>query len=59
MDEEELAAELGLAEEGEVTELEGFGPSFAEELEELATEIESGDGSGSGSDGDAAKSSSE
>jgi DNA-directed RNA polymerase subunit beta' len=60
MDEEELAAELGLAEEGDVTELEGFGPSFAEELEELATEIESGDGSGSGgSDGDAAKSSSE
>jgi DNA-directed RNA polymerase subunit beta' len=48
MDEEELAAELGLSEEGEVTELEGFGPSFADELEELATEIETGDGSGSG-----------
>ncbi len=41
LDEDELAAELGLAEDGEeVTELEGFGPSFAEELEELATEIE-------------------
>ena len=26
------------------TELEGFGPSFAEELEELAQEIETGDG---------------
>ncbi len=58
MDEEELAAELGLSEEGEVTELEGFGPSFAEELEELATEIETADGSGSSS-GDGAKSSSE
>ena len=43
--EDELAAELGLAEDGEeVTELEGFGPSFAEELEELAQEIETGDG---------------
>jgi hypothetical protein len=51
MDEEELAAELGLSEEGEVTELEGFGPSFAEELEELASEIETGDGSGSGGNG--------
>jgi hypothetical protein len=50
LDEDELAAELGLAEDGdEVTELEGFGPSFAEELEELAEEIETGseaDGSG-------------
>ncbi len=45
LDEDELAAELGLAEDGdEVTELEGFGPSFAEELEELAQEIETGDG---------------
>ncbi len=45
LDEEELAAELGLAEDGdEVTELEGFGPSFAEELEELAQEIETSDG---------------
>jgi DNA-directed RNA polymerase subunit beta' len=68
MDEEELAAELGLSEEGEVAELEGFGPSFAEELEELATEIETPEGSGSGSDstsgdgapsGDGAASSSE
>ena len=43
LDEDELAAELGLAEDGEeVTELEGFGPSFAEELEELAQEIETG-----------------
>ena len=33
----------GLSEDGEeVTELEGFGPSFAEELEELAQEIETG-----------------
>ena len=45
LDEEELAAELGLAEDGEeVTELEGFGPSFAEELEELAQEIETTEG---------------
>ncbi len=45
LDEEELAAELGLSDEGEeVTELEGFGPSFAEELEELAQEIETSDG---------------
>jgi DNA-directed RNA polymerase subunit beta' len=43
LDTEDLAAELGLSEDGEgVTELEGFGPSFAEELEELAQEIESG-----------------
>ena len=41
----ELAAELGLGEGGEeVTELEGFGPSFADELEELAQEIETSDG---------------
>jgi DNA-directed RNA polymerase subunit beta' len=45
LDEEELAAELGLSEDGEeVTELEGFGPSFAEELEELAEEIETPEG---------------
>jgi DNA-directed RNA polymerase subunit beta' len=45
LDEEELAAELGLSEDGEeVTELEGFGPSFAEELEELAQEIETSEG---------------
>ncbi|MGZ5420339.1 MAG: DNA-directed RNA polymerase subunit beta', partial [Solirubrobacterales bacterium] len=61
LDEEELAAELGLGEGGgDGVELEGFGPSFAEELEELATEIESpgapasggGDGEGSGSTSD-------
>ena len=47
LDEEELAAELGL-EGGDGAELEGFGPSFAEELEELAQEIETGtDGGGS------------
>ena len=46
LDEEELAAELGL--EGDGAEVEGFGPSFAEELEELAQEIETGtDGGGS------------
>jgi DNA-directed RNA polymerase subunit beta' len=46
LDEEELAAELGL--EGDGSDLEGFGPSFAEELEELAQEIETGtDGGGS------------
>ncbi len=45
LDEEELAAELGLTEDGdEVTELEGFGPTFADELEELATEIETTEG---------------
>ena len=45
LDEDELAAELGLSDDGEeVTELEGFGPSFAEELEELAQEIETTDG---------------
>jgi DNA-directed RNA polymerase subunit beta' len=38
LDEEELAAELGL--EGDGSDIEGFGPSFAEELEELAQEIE-------------------
>ena len=48
LDEEELAAELGLSEDGEeVTELEGFGPSFADELEELAQEIETSDGADS------------
>ena len=38
LDEEELAAELGL--DGGETPVESFGPSFAEELEELAQEIE-------------------
>jgi DNA-directed RNA polymerase subunit beta' len=43
LDEDELAAELGLGGDGETpAELEGFGPSFADELEELAQEIESG-----------------
>jgi DNA-directed RNA polymerase subunit beta' len=43
LDEEEIAAELGLSGDGvDGAELEGFGPSFAEELEELAQEIESG-----------------
>ena len=44
------AAELGLGEGDEATELEGFGPSFAEELEELAQEIESAPPAGA--DGD-------
>jgi DNA-directed RNA polymerase subunit beta' len=39
LDEEELQAELGL--DGGETPVEGFGPSFAEELEELAQEIQS------------------
>ncbi len=51
LDEEELAAELGLGGNGEDAELEGFGPSFAEELEELSKEVESGAGAG----GDAEK----
>ena len=46
LDADELAAELGLRENGEESDLEGFGPSFAEELEELAQEIEGGDGAG-------------
>ena len=48
LSEEELAAELDLAGDGEGSQLEGFGPSFAEELEELASEIETPAGSGSG-----------
>jgi DNA-directed RNA polymerase subunit beta' len=51
LDADELAAELGLRENGEESDLEGFGPSFAEELEELAQEIESGGGDGAGSNG--------
>ena len=50
LDADELAAELGLRENGEESDLEGFGPSFAEELEELAQEIEGG-GDGSSSNG--------
>ena len=38
--EEELAKELEVAGDREGSQLEGFGPSFAEELEELASEIE-------------------
>jgi DNA-directed RNA polymerase subunit beta' len=40
LDEEELAAELGLDGEESTARVESFGPSFAEELEELAQEIE-------------------
>ena len=39
LDEEELAAELGI--DGADAPVESFGPSFAEELEELAQEIQS------------------
>ncbi|HEY5815964.1 MAG TPA: DNA-directed RNA polymerase subunit beta', partial [Solirubrobacterales bacterium] len=38
LDEDDLAAELGV--DGDETPVESFGPSFAEELEELAQEIE-------------------
>ena len=54
LSEEELAAELDLAGDSEGSQLEGFGPSFAEELEELASEIETPAGSGSG-DADSAE----
>jgi DNA-directed RNA polymerase subunit beta' len=47
LSEEELQADLELAGDGESSSLEGFGPSFAEELEELASEIETpGEGEG-------------
>jgi DNA-directed RNA polymerase subunit beta' len=46
LSEEDLAAELEI--DGEGAEVEGFGTSFAEELEELASEIETSGGSGSG-----------
>jgi len=47
LDADELAAELGLGEDGEESaNVEGFGPSFAEELEELAQEIEGVESSG-------------
>jgi DNA-directed RNA polymerase subunit beta' len=58
LSEEDLAAELDLAGDGEGAQLEGFGPSFAEELEELASEIET-PGTGSpagGGDGESEKS---
>ncbi len=48
LDADELAAELGLGDNGGEADLEGFGPSFAEELEELAQEIEGGDSSSNG-----------
>jgi DNA-directed RNA polymerase subunit beta' len=46
LSEEELQADLELAGDGEGSQLEGFGPSFAEELEELASEIEPQPGGG-------------
>jgi DNA-directed RNA polymerase subunit beta' len=61
LSEEALEAELGLGGDGEEgAELEGFGPSFAEELEELASEIETPGGgtataeAESGGDGESA-----
>jgi DNA-directed RNA polymerase subunit beta' len=58
--EEELAKELDLAGDGEgASNLEGFGPSFAEELEELASEIETpgaGQAAGQSSEGESEKS---
>jgi DNA-directed RNA polymerase subunit beta' len=51
LDADELAAELGLRENGEESDIEGFGPSFAEELEELAQEIEGGGGDGASNGG--------
>jgi DNA-directed RNA polymerase subunit beta' len=42
LSEEDLAAEIELAGDGDGSPLEGFGPSFAEELEELASEIDTG-----------------
>jgi DNA-directed RNA polymerase subunit beta' len=60
--EEELAKELDLAGDGEAgaSQMEGFGPSFAEELEELASEIETpgaGQAAGSGDGEESEKSS--
>jgi DNA-directed RNA polymerase subunit beta' len=46
LSEEELQADLELAGDGDGQSLEGFGPSFAEELEELASEIETPSGAG-------------
>ena len=57
--EEELAKELDLAGDGDSSPMEGFGPSFAEELEELASEIETpgaGQAAGSGDGEDSEKS---
>ncbi len=50
-DDDALAAELGLTDEIEQpkgADVEGFGASFADELEELAADIEVGDGNGAG-----------
>jgi len=60
-DDEALAAELGLTDELEQpqgADIEGFGASFADELEELAADIEvasEGNGSGNGAAAEAAK----
>ena len=57
LSEEELQADLELAGDGDGASLEGFGPSFAEELEELASEIETPQGAEQGSgDGEGEKS---
>ncbi|MGZ5335977.1 MAG: DNA-directed RNA polymerase subunit beta', partial [Solirubrobacterales bacterium] len=49
LSEEELQADLELAGDGDGASPEGFGPSFAEELEELASEIETPQGAEQGS----------
>jgi DNA-directed RNA polymerase subunit beta' len=58
-DDDALAAELGLTDELEQpkgADVEGFGASFADELEELASEIEvTGEGSGNGAAAEPAK----
>ncbi len=58
-DDDALAAELGLTDEIEQpkgADVEGFGASFADELEELASEIEvTGEGSGNGAAAEPAK----
>jgi DNA-directed RNA polymerase subunit beta' len=58
-DDDALAAELGLTDELEQpkgADVEGFGSSFADELEELAADIEvGGDGSGNGAAAEPAK----
>ncbi|MGH2923299.1 MAG: DNA-directed RNA polymerase subunit beta', partial [Solirubrobacterales bacterium] len=48
LSEEELQADLELSGDGESSQLEGFGPSFAEELEQLASEIEEKPAEGAG-----------
>ena len=58
-DDDALAAELGLTDQLEQpkgADVEGFGASFADELEELASEIEvTGEGSGNGAAAEPAK----